>query len=43
MALLPVADALAQVLQGVAPLATEQVPLNDAEGRVLAQGQTRRR
>jgi molybdopterin molybdotransferase len=43
MALLPVADALAQVLQGVAPLGAEQVPLNDAEGRVLAQDLAARR
>src|ERR1041385_5327873 len=36
MALLPVADALAQVLDGVAPLPAERVPLAEAEGRVLA-------
>ena len=36
MALLPVADALAQVLDGVTPVATEQVALSEAEGRVLA-------
>jgi molybdopterin molybdotransferase len=36
MALLPVADALEQVLAGVAPLGTEQVALADALGRVLA-------
>jgi len=35
--LLPVADALARVLDGVEPLATERVPLGDAEGRVLAE------
>jgi len=43
MALLPVADALAQVLEGVAPLGAEQVPLNDAEGRVLAENLAARR
>src|SRR5262245_44786177 len=36
MALLPVADALAQVLEGAAPLPPESVPLAEAEGRVLA-------
>ena len=36
MALLPVADALARVLEGVEPLPAEQVPLDDAAGRVLA-------
>jgi molybdopterin molybdotransferase len=36
MALLPVADALAQVIDGATPVATEQVPLTEAEGRVLA-------
>ncbi len=36
MALLPVADALAQVLAGAVPLPPEQVPLADAHGRVLA-------
>src|SRR5205085_2987619 len=36
MALLPVADALARVLEGVAPLPAERVPLGEAEGRVLA-------
>lgn len=36
MALLPVADALAQVLQDAAPLPAEDVPLADAAGRVLA-------
>ena len=43
MALLPVADALAKVLEGIAPLGSEQVPLNDAEGRVLAQDLAARR
>ncbi len=43
MALLPVADALAQVLEGVAPLGSEQVPLDDAEGRVLAENLAARR
>ena len=43
MALLPVADALAKVLEGVAPLGSEQVPLNDAEGRVLAANLAARR
>ena len=37
MALLPVADALAQVLDGVEPLPAERVPLAEAEGRVLAE------
>lgn len=37
MALLPVADALAQVLDGATPLPSERVPLNEAEGRVLAE------
>ena len=36
MALLPVADALAQVLEGAAPLPSENVPLAESEGRVLA-------
>jgi molybdopterin molybdotransferase len=36
MALLPVADALAKVLEGAAPLPPENVPLAAAEGRVLA-------
>jgi molybdopterin molybdotransferase len=43
MALLPVADALAQVLEGVAPLDAEQVPLDAAEGRVLAENLAARR
>jgi molybdopterin molybdotransferase len=37
VALLPVADALARVLEGVEPLAAERVPLSEAEGRVLAE------
>jgi len=37
MALLPVADAIARVLDGVGPLPVERVPLADAEGRVLAE------
>jgi molybdopterin molybdotransferase len=36
MALLPVSDALAQVLAEAKPLATENVPLAEAAGRVLA-------
>ena len=36
MALLPVPDALARVLDGVEPLPVERVPLAQAEGRVLA-------
>lgn len=36
MALMPVADALAAVLNGAAGLATEAVALEDAHGRVLA-------
>jgi molybdopterin molybdotransferase len=36
MALLPVADALSQVLDGVTPLAAEPAPLAEAHGRVLA-------
>jgi len=37
MALLSVADALARVLDGVAPLPPETVPIGEASGRVLAQ------
>src|SRR2546429_4585733 len=37
MALLPVADALAQVLDGVEPVPVERVALAEAEGRVLAE------
>jgi len=36
MALMPVAEALAQVLADTAPLVTEDVALADAQGRVLA-------
>src|SRR5262249_42516417 len=36
VALLPVAEALARVLEGVAPLSAEQVAIADAHGRVLA-------
>ena len=36
MALMPVADALAAVLNGAAGLATESIALEDAHGRVLA-------
>jgi molybdopterin molybdotransferase len=43
MALLPVADALARVLEGVEPLPAERVPLAEAEGRVLAEDLTARR
>src|SRR5688572_18323193 len=37
MALLPVADAIEQILRGVDPLPMESVGLSDALGRVLAQ------
>jgi molybdopterin molybdotransferase len=43
MALLSVADALARVLDGAAPLPAESVPLAEAEGRVLAEDLTARR
>jgi molybdopterin molybdotransferase len=36
MALLPVSEALARVIEGAEPLPAEPVPLADAEGRVLA-------
>lgn len=36
MSLLPVDDALAQILKGVKPLASEDVPLSNAGGRVLS-------
>ncbi len=36
MALMSVADALSRVLDGVEPLPPERVPLNEAQGRVLA-------
>ena len=35
-ALMPVAEALARVLDGATPLPAEAAPLNDAHGRVLA-------
>jgi molybdopterin molybdotransferase len=37
MVLVPVADALAQVLKGAKPLAGEDVPLTNAHGRILAE------
>ncbi|MEE4236988.1 MAG: molybdopterin molybdenumtransferase MoeA, partial [Anderseniella sp.] len=37
MALVPVADALAQILKGAKPLGSEDVPLNNAHGRILAE------
>ena len=37
MALLPVADAIEQILRGVEPLPAEGVALSDALGRVLAE------
>jgi molybdopterin molybdotransferase len=40
MALMPVAEALAQVLAGTAPLPVEEVSLSDAQGRVLAEDLT---
>ena len=43
MALLPVADALARVLEGVEALPAERVPLSEAEGRVLAEDLSARR
>ena len=43
MALLSVAEALARVLDGAAPLPAESVPLDDAEGRVLAEDLSARR
>ena len=43
MALLPVAEALARVLEGVEPLPAEQVPLAEAEGRVLTEDLSARR
>ena len=43
MALMPVADALAKVLEGAEPLAAETVPLAQAFGRVLAADLTARR
>ncbi len=43
MALLSVADALARVIEGVEPLPAEEVPLAEAEGRVLAEDLAARR
>jgi molybdopterin molybdotransferase len=43
MALLSVADALAQVLADVEPLPAESIPLNEADGRVLAEDIAARR
>src|ERR1041384_2274678 len=43
MALLPVPDALARVLEGAEPLPVERVPLAEAEGRVLAEDLAARR
>ena len=43
MALLPVPDALARVLEGAEPLPAERVPLAEAEGRVLAEDLAARR
>ena len=43
MALLSVAEALDRVLAQAAPLRAEEVPLGDAEGRVLAYPLTARR
>jgi molybdopterin molybdotransferase len=40
VALLPVAEALARVLEGAEPLPIERVPLAEAEGRVLAEDLT---
>ena len=38
MTLLPVADALAQILKGVKPLEAQDIPLSNAYNRVLASG-----
>jgi molybdopterin molybdotransferase len=43
MALLPVAEALARVLEAAEPLPVERVPLAEAEGRVLAEDVAARR
>jgi molybdopterin molybdotransferase len=43
MSLLPVAEAIARILAGVAPLPSETVPLADAAGRVLASDLVARR
>ena len=36
MSLMPVADALARVLDGVTVLPSEEIPVGEAHGRVLA-------
>ena len=41
--LLPVADAIARIVDGVAPLAAETVPLDQAAGRTLAEALAARR
>ncbi len=43
MALMPVAEALARVLDGIVPLPVEEVALADALGRTLAQDLSARR
>jgi molybdopterin molybdotransferase len=43
MSLLPVAEAVARIVAGVAPLAVETVPLTEAAGRVLAEDLAARR
>jgi molybdopterin molybdotransferase len=43
VALLPVAEALARVIEGAAPVCAEQVPLNEAAGRVLTEDLLARR
>ncbi|MBV8837967.1 MAG: molybdopterin molybdotransferase MoeA [Alphaproteobacteria bacterium] len=43
MALLPIAEALARVIEGAEPLPAESVALADAEGRVLAEDLVARR
>jgi molybdopterin molybdotransferase len=43
MALLPVAEALARVIEGAEPLPSETVPLAEAEGRVLSEDLVARR
>ena len=43
MALLPVAEAFARVIEGAEPLPAESVPLGEAEGRVLAEDLAARR
>ena len=37
MSLMPVAEALARLLEGVEPRPTEWVPLADANGRILSE------